>query len=110
MNIGEEIKRLRIDKGLTQRSLGRYAGVSPAYISQLETGSKVNVSATILAKLAERLDVPAKYLLGAAGFLPEQEDEVSLRGLQIAKQFDKMSDDDKAAYEHLIRSRIKDSG
>lgn len=38
--IGEKIKKLREEKGLTKNALANLAGVSPTYIYQLENGEK----------------------------------------------------------------------
>lgn len=58
--VGERLKRLRLDRGLSQRELAA-PGVSYAYVSRIEAGTR-NPSVKALRKLAARLDVPATYL------------------------------------------------
>lgn len=59
--IGERIRRLRYERGLSQRDL-ECDGVTAAYISFIESSRK-QASLTVLIKLAERLNVSALYLL-----------------------------------------------
>ena len=62
-NIGEKIKSLRSDIGVTQLQLGEYAGCSGQVISNIERGY-TNPSAQVLIKIAEFFHVPSDYLLG----------------------------------------------
>jgi transcriptional regulator with XRE-family HTH domain len=58
--VGERLKRLRLQAGLSQRELAE-PGVSYAYISRIEAGTR-NPSVKALRKLAAKLDVPAEYM------------------------------------------------
>lgn len=59
--LGQKIKELRIQKGLTQSDLG--AGmVTPSMISQIEA-DKANPSHKLLQSIAERLETPIEYFL-----------------------------------------------
>lgn len=58
--IGERLKRLRLERGLSQRELATH-GVSYAYISRIEAGTR-NPSVKALRRLSERLGVTADYL------------------------------------------------
>jgi transcriptional regulator with XRE-family HTH domain len=58
--VGARIKRLREQRGLSQRDLAE-PGVSYAYISRLEAGQRVP-SEKALRKLATTLDTTALYL------------------------------------------------
>ncbi len=64
----EELKRLRLKAGLSQRELARRAGVSQSLIARLERG-QVNVRLTTLQRILEALfealqenDVAEKYM------------------------------------------------
>jgi transcriptional regulator with XRE-family HTH domain len=59
-NVGERLKRLRLERGLSQRELAT-PGVSYAYISRIEAGTR-QPSVKALRKLARRLDVSPEYL------------------------------------------------
>jgi transcriptional regulator with XRE-family HTH domain len=58
--IGERLRRLREERGLTQRALAS-GGVSHAHISRIESGSRV-ASVKALRVLAQRLGVSPDYL------------------------------------------------
>lgn len=59
--IGKRIKKLRLEKGLSQRQLA-VPGVSYAYISRIEAGTR-NPSLKALIKIAAKLDTTALFLL-----------------------------------------------
>lgn len=58
------IKTLRRAKGLSQGALAARVGVTAAYITMLERGTKTNPSLPTLRKLAKALSVPVTELLG----------------------------------------------
>jgi transcriptional regulator with XRE-family HTH domain len=58
--VGQRIKRLREERGLSQRDLAE-PGISYAYISRIEDGQRTP-SEKALRKLAERLGTTALYL------------------------------------------------
>lgn len=52
--IGENIKNVRIKKGMTQKQLGKKLGVSEGYINEVETGKKV-VGEDIIRRVSKLL-------------------------------------------------------
>ncbi len=58
--IGARLRRLRLERGLSQRELSS-PGVSYAYISRIEAGAR-RPSVKALRKLARKLEVSAEYL------------------------------------------------
>jgi transcriptional regulator with XRE-family HTH domain len=58
--VGARLKRLRLDRGLSQRDLSS-PGVSYAYISRIEAGARTP-SVKALRKLAQSLNVSVEYL------------------------------------------------
>jgi transcriptional regulator with XRE-family HTH domain len=58
--IGQRLRRLRTDRGLSQRELSS-PGVSYAYISRIEAGTRTP-SVKALRMLAAKLGVPEEYL------------------------------------------------
>lgn len=62
MGIGENIKKKRKEAGLTQHELSARLGVSPAMISQYESGAR-NPKRETLIKIANALDVTEQELL-----------------------------------------------
>lgn len=68
-NVGFVIHSLRRRKKWTQAQLADRVGSSPEYISQLETGKRVNPSAALLTRIAVALDTTPDYILKEAGVL-----------------------------------------
>lgn len=54
--VGRNVRRIRIEKGLTQEELAERAGVSQFYISLLETGGR-NPTVVSLWELSQALGV-----------------------------------------------------
>lgn len=63
MRIGEKIRRLRIQKGMSQARLGEALSVSQDTISLWETGKSLPDIET-LVRICAIFDVTADYLLG----------------------------------------------
>ncbi len=61
--LGEKIKELRIERGLSQKQLADKIGVATNTVSQYESG-KSKTSIDILANLAIELDTTTDFLLG----------------------------------------------
>lgn len=62
--LAENLKRLRTDKRLSQAAVCRQAEVSPAYLSELESGQGSRPSGQVLMRLANVLGVTIAELLG----------------------------------------------
>ena len=60
--IGENIRRYRGQKNLTQAALAEAIGVAQGYVSDLEAGKRTPRVGRI-AKIAEVLGVPPSYLM-----------------------------------------------
>jgi tetratricopeptide (TPR) repeat protein len=80
--IGQRLKRLRLDRGLSQRELAA-PGVSYAYISRIEAGTR-QPSVKALRKLATKLGVSADYLETGSDLDPEAARELKLADLELA--------------------------
>ena len=63
MTIGEKIKRLRLERGMTQEELGKSIGVQKAAINKYETGVVVNLKKETIQGLARALDVNPVWLM-----------------------------------------------
>jgi transcriptional regulator with XRE-family HTH domain len=61
MTIGENIRRIRQERGLTQRQLGEMVGASEAYIRAYESGRR-NPKPSSLEKIANALSVNPEVL------------------------------------------------
>lgn len=63
MNIGQRIKSLRENNGLTQEELGKAIGVNKATVNRYETGV-IDIKRTVAIKLAEALNTTPAHLMG----------------------------------------------
>lgn len=61
--IGTMLKRIRMEKELTQLALAKRSRVAQGYISELEAGREKNPGIETLRKLAKALGVPVTELL-----------------------------------------------
>jgi len=61
--IGERVKQLRKEKGLSLTMLAERAGVAKSYLSNLERNIQKNPSIQVLEKIAAVLKVPVEKIL-----------------------------------------------
>jgi transcriptional regulator with XRE-family HTH domain len=80
--IGQRLKRLRLDRGMSQRELAA-PGVSYAYISRIEAGTR-QPSVKALRRLAAKLGVTADYLETGSDLDPTDARELKLADLELA--------------------------
>jgi transcriptional regulator with XRE-family HTH domain len=83
--IGERLKRLRQERGLSQRALSG-PGVSYAYISRIEAEAR-NPSLKAIRTLARKLGVAPEYLERGAPLNPSRELELRLADAELELQF-----------------------
>lgn len=63
MTLGEKLKTLRLEKGLSTKELGNIIGVCDMAVSRWEN-NKTDITGRNLAKLSQYFGVTADYLLG----------------------------------------------
>jgi transcriptional regulator with XRE-family HTH domain len=61
--VGENVRRARQEKGLTQEELAERSGFSQQYISGLERGRR-NPTVVSVYELANALDVTHRFIIG----------------------------------------------
>lgn len=75
--VGELIRRVRRERGLTQGQVATFAGVTRSWLSLVESGHRERPERERLEKIARVLRIPPETLLSAAGYrvtpLPERE-------------------------------------
>ena len=100
MKLGDKIRQLREESGLTQGQLAASSSVSQGYLSQLENGEVKNPSAAVLLRVAQAMHVDSDELFEAAGYPTVR----SLR--QIYQEYQATIDDDLLRYlSRLPRDR-----
>ena len=83
MKTSDKIRKLRIEKGLSQEALGKLLGVKKAAINKYETGRVVNIKKSTLIEMARVFGVsPAELLDDAVDIsissLTKQEEQLLL--------------------------------
>jgi transcriptional regulator with XRE-family HTH domain len=68
MKLGDKIRQLRDELGLTQGQLASGSSVSQGYLSQLENGEVKNPSAAVLLRVAQAMRIDPDELFEAAGY------------------------------------------
>ena len=64
MSVGEQIRRLRTARNLTQKELGALCGMADSAIRRYESGRGGNPTQATLQRIANALEVPIGELLG----------------------------------------------
>ena len=97
--IGKRLKRLRLEKGFSQRELAA-PGVSYAYISRIEAGSR-QPSVKALRRLAAKLGVSADYLETGSDIDPRAARELRLIDLELAIRLGEAGDAEQALGQEI---------
>lgn len=63
MELGERIKKARLEKNMTQQALGEIVGVQKSAIAKYENGRVVNIKRSTLQKIASALNIRPSDLL-----------------------------------------------
>ncbi len=107
MFLGERLKKLRLEKGLSQQELGDLIGVSKVSISEYENGNRI----PLLNNFNELLDVfhvTADYFLGRDMIAVSEEEEpytyrIAKEDIDILKALK----NEKSLYLKLYRDPIR---
>lgn len=63
MEIGQKIRKARLERGLTQQELGKIVGVQKSAIAKYENGRVVNIKRSTLQKIASALEIRPSELI-----------------------------------------------
>jgi transcriptional regulator with XRE-family HTH domain len=99
-SLGERLKRLRRERGLSQRELAA-PGVSYAYISRIEAGAR-QPSVKALRKLAAKLGVSADYLETGREVRAEEERELRLYEAELKLRLERDAAGSEAEFRALL--------
>lgn len=105
--LGDILKKLRKEKGITQEELGKILGVTTSMVGMYETNAR-KPSYEVLLKMADYFGVSTDYLLGKSSDQKEGEMETEIQLIQRAhkkmdaKQRKKMMDILKLTFEELF--------
>lgn len=101
--IGVRIKSRREELKYSQADLAKMTGISPAAISQYESGTRFP-STHVLVKLADVLKVTTEYILGKKMGL-DIEDMIKDESVRaLFRDYKNLSEEDKKTISKVIRS------
>src|SRR5690348_3420426 len=103
--VGERLRRLRLERGLSQRDLSS-PGVSYAYISRIEAGAR-RPSVKALRMLAQKLGVTAEYLETGSEIGAAEARELRLADLELRLRLE--GDASTADLEEILAEATKDA-
>ena len=111
MEIGQKIKKARLERGLTQQELGDIVGVQKSAIAKYENGRVVNIKRSTLQKIASALNIRPSELV----FTESPRDAADLHVriitdfelLESIKDYYLLSEENRKMVRDLIRSLKK---
>lgn len=108
-SLGQFLKALREDKGLTLRAAEDATGISNAYLSQLESDKIKQPSPVVLHKLSELYKASYSALLRLAGYPVPGTDSAAEQSSLAARIGPVTNHEEEALVEYLefLRSRRK---
>ena len=83
MALGDKIRKLRDELGMSQAQLAAQGGLSQGYLSQLENEEVQNPSAAVIFGLARALHVDPRVLMHAAGYQDDPGDGGSADSYEV---------------------------
>ena len=95
--IGERIRQVRKEKGISQAELAEMVHISTPYLSDIEHGKK-NYSVSILIALIESLQVSADWLLRA-----DVPSTSGIQSIELASIFSDCTLAEKESLLHLLK-------
>lgn len=109
MNIGDNIKKIRKEKKLSQSDLAASLEISQSYLSDLENNRK-NLGIKTVEKIAKKLDVTTSYLISGNKMLSDLTDnELKEQMFNLSNQISKStSKNETIVKENLFSLLNKD--
>ncbi len=91
-------------RGLTQTQLGEKLGISFQQVQKYEKGTN-RIGSSRLWDMCNILDVPVSFFFEGLSDAAADDEKISRRALQLAKELDRIEDDDvKANFLHLLKA------
>src|SRR3954453_682311 len=106
--IGQRLRRLRLERGLSQRELAG-PGVSYAYISRIEAGAR-QPSVKALRTLSPKLAVSVEYLETGSDLNDDEEREVRVANAELQLRLDDHSEDAERTLRDVLAQGARGGG
>ena len=105
MSVGDKIKSLRKEMGLTQTELGDRVGVKKNAVSKWECGRVEDIPGSTLKELAKLFQVPVSYLIDDKTTEPQPAATDVLDEVDVAfyGEYRELSEDDKDTIRDMVR-------
>jgi Predicted transcriptional regulators len=103
--LGDRIKLLRKQKGLSQTDLAKQVGISYAQVGRYETKG-AQPSAEVLKKIADALDVSPDFLINGSSDDKAEANLTDVELIQHFKAIEQMDEEDKNVIKKLIDAFI----
>lgn len=111
MEIGQKIKKARLERGMTQQELGDIVGVQKSAIAKYENGRVVNIKRSTLQKITKALDMRPSELL----FDDNPKDTANLHVriitdfelMEAIKQYYSLSEEDQKTVREIVGSLMR---
>ncbi len=103
VQVGKRLRDVRIMRGLTQTQLGEKLGISFQQVQKYEKGTN-RIGSSRLWDMCNILDVPVSFYFEGLSEKSTEDEKISRRALQLAKELDRIEDDDvKTNFLHLLK-------
>lgn len=103
VHVGKRLREVRIMRGLTQTQLGEKLGISFQQVQKYEKGTN-RIGSSRLWDMCGILDVPVSFYFEGLSEKSTDDEKISRRALQLAKELDRIEDDDvKTNFLHLLK-------
>ena len=113
IRLGMTIKKLRLERGFSQKALAEEADLTPSFVSLIENDHRVP-SMSVIRRMASALGVLEEVLIWDAVELPHNLNEDDRRLCEMAKlivrRFYEMRDDDPPCEKPEVPSTHRDAG
>lgn len=108
MTMGERIRQLRENKGMTQEQLGQILGVQKSAIRKYEKGSVENIKRSSIKKMADLFEVTPAYLMcfdeeESNNDFPVLDEEIK----QVIHMYSQLDINDKAEIRGEMKHMLK---
>eukprot|EP01036_Dinobryon_divergens_P052756 gene52756-70526_t len=100
--VGRNLRRLRVERGLSQEALAHDAGVAPSFVSQIENGLR-SPTVTLLQDLADALKTPIVEFFAEGQPVPPQLPREKFNAHQAQQNFSQANTDSP---EQLSRDSV----
>lgn len=101
MNLGDRLKTLRLEKGISQTDLAKQFNIARSTLSQYESNQRTP-SDEIKVKLSEYFNVSIDYLLGKTDIRNHLKDSEITTALHSDTEYDDLPDEAKKEINNFI--------